>query len=64
MDNYHFTSRQGFGVLSSLNGTSPCDGSLIEYLNSLLRMKILGVVPPLVAHNAGATFFLPPCSTF
>jgi hypothetical protein len=33
--------------LSLLNGT--CDGSLIEYLSSLLRIKILRVVPPLMA---------------
>jgi hypothetical protein len=41
-----FTSWRGFGVLSPPNGT--CDGSLVEYLSSFLRMKILGVVPPLV----------------
>jgi hypothetical protein len=27
----------------------PCDGSLIEYLGSFLRMRILVVVPPIVA---------------
>jgi hypothetical protein len=44
-----FTSRQGFGVLSPPNGTLPCGGWLIEYLGLLLRMRILVVVPPLVA---------------
>jgi hypothetical protein len=48
MDNYRFYLPARVCCFESSEWDSPYDGSLIEYLSSLLRMKILGVVPPLV----------------
>ena len=49
MGNYRVTFWRGFDVLSASNRTPLYEVSLIEYHGLLSRMRILVVVPPVVA---------------
>jgi hypothetical protein len=48
MDNYRFYFTARVRILKSSRQALFCGGSLIKYLGSFLRMRILVVVPPLV----------------
>ena len=60
MGNHQVTFRRGFDVLSPSNGTPFYEVSFIEYLGSLLWMRILMVVPLVVV----LPMVVPPSSFF